>query len=268
MRIALGVEYDGSGFRGWQSQQEGVHTVQGCLETALGQVANHPVRTVCAGRTDTGVHAVNQVAHFDTQAQRSPYSWVMGANSNLPAEISVLWAQPVSDCFHARFSAVSRRYRYVILNRPCRSALCRQRAAWYYKPLNEQKMQEAGCQLLGEHDFSAFRGPHCQAKSPVRRLTMLEVTRQRDFVILEVAANAFLHHMVRNIAGVLLAIGSGERPVPWALEVLAGRDRTRGGVTAPPEGLYLLAVDYPEEFSLPESLSHTVAQRIVTSPVM
>jgi len=255
LRIALGVEYDGSGFRGWQSQQEGVRTVQSCLETALGRVANHPVRTVCAGRTDAGVHAINQVAHFDTQAQRSPHSWVMGANSNLPAEISVRWALPVSDRFHARFSAVARRYRYVILNRPCRSALYRQRAAWYYKPLNAEKMQEAGRLLLGEHDFSAFRGPHCQAKSPVRRLTVLEVTRQRDLVILEAAANAFLHHMVRNIVGVLLAIGSGDRPVPWALEVLAGRDRTLGGVTAPPEGLHLLSVSYPEEFGLPEASS-------------
>jgi len=255
MRMALGVEYDGSGFRGWQSQQEGVSTVQGCLEKALGQVADHPVRTVCAGRTDAGVHAVNQVAHFDTQAQRSPYSWVMGANSNLPAEISILWAQPVSDRFHARFSAVVRCYRYVIVNRPCRSALHRRRAAWHYQPLNAAKMQEAGRLLLGEHDFSAFRGPHCQAKSPVRRLTMLEVTRQRDFVILEVAANAFLHHMVRNIAGVLLAIGSGERPVHWAQEVLAGRDRALGGVTAPPEGLYLLSVGYPEEFGLPQTSS-------------
>jgi tRNA pseudouridine38-40 synthase len=253
MRMALGVEYDGSSFRGWQIQQRGVRTVQGCVEQALAQVAGHPVQTVCAGRTDAGVHALGQVLHFDTQAERSARAWVLGGNSELPADINLLWAQPVTEIFHARFSALARRYRYLILNRPCRSALWRQRAAWYPRPLNAERMAEAAVSLTGEHDFSAFRAAECQAKSPMRTVRALTVERQDDLVHLDVEADGFLHHMVRNLTGVLMAIGSGERPVHWARQVLEGRDRTLGGITAPSQGLYLFSVRYAEEFGLPSS---------------
>lgn len=251
MRVALGIEYDGSDFRGWQTQQERVRTVQSCLEIALSRVADHPVQVICAGRTDAGVHSIGQVVHFDTQAQRSSRSWVLGANSNLPADVSVVWAQPVPEIFHARFSAVARRYRYVILNRPFRSALYRCRATWCYRPLDEARMQEAGQCLQGTHDFTSFRALECQAKHPIRTVYTIDVQRRGDLISIEVEANAFLHHMVRNIAGVLMAIGAGERPVDWAREVLELRDRTQGGVTAPAEGLYLIRVHYPDTFELP-----------------
>jgi tRNA pseudouridine38-40 synthase len=252
MRVALGLEYDGSAFHGWQIQQQGVRTVQSCLEKAIARVANHPVTTVCAGRTDAGVHAIGQVVHFETHAHRSPDAWIMGTNSNLPADIGVQWARLVPGHFHARFSALARRYRYVILNRPYRSALQRQRAAWCYRRLDAARMATAGHDLVGEHDFTSFRAVGCQAKSPVRQMTAMEIQRRGDYIALEVEANAFLHHMVRNIVGVLMAIGSGDRPIEWAREVLAVRDRGSGGVTAPPQGLYLLAVRYGDEFGLPE----------------
>lgn len=251
MRIALGVQYDGSGFRGWQTQRPGMRTVQSCLERALTQVANHPVGSICAGRTDSGVHGIGQVVHFDTTAVRSMRSWVLGSNANLPLDLSVSWACQVPEEFHARFSALARRYRYLILNRPHRSALWRQRATWCYRPLDVEWMHAAGQVLVGEHDFSSFRAAECQARHPVREIRELTVRRQGDGVVLDVEANAFLHHMVRNIAGVLLAIGTGDRPVEWAREVLERRDRTQGGVTAPADGLYLLAVRYPERFGLP-----------------
>lgn len=251
MRIALGVEYDGSDFRGWQVQQPGVRTIQGCLERALARVADHPVATICAGRTDAGVHATAQVVHFDTTAQRSARSWILGSNANLPDDISVQWACPVTDTFHARFAAMARRYRYVILNRPYRPALLRQRVAWVYQLLAVERMAAAATYLVGEHDFSSFRAVGCQAKSPVRTLYELSVQRQGNEVVIEAEANAFLHHMVRNIAGVLIAIGCGEQPVQWAGEVLAARDRTLGGVTAPAAGLCLVAVRYGDEFRLP-----------------
>jgi len=251
MRIALGVEYDGSGFRGWQLQGKGVRTVQGCLEQALSRVAGESVATVCAGRTDAGVHAAAQVVHFDTAAERSPRSWILGSNSNLPADISVLWACPAAPTFHARFAALARRYRYLILNRPYRSALRHRRVAWYCPPLEVERMAAAATYLLGEHDFTSFRAQGCQAKSPVRTLYTLTVQRQQDLILIDVEANAFLHHMVRNIVGVLLAVGAGERPVHWVQEVLAARNRALGGVTAPAAGLYLVAVRYPEEFGLP-----------------
>ncbi len=251
-RLALGIEYDGSNFSGWQIQRQGMRTVQGCLEKAIAQVANHPVTTVCAGRTDAGVHATGQVVHFETHAQRSPHAWIMGTNSNLPADIGAQWAQPVPGHFHARFSALARRYRYVILNRPYRSALQRQRASWCYRRLDAARMAAAGRYLLGEHDFTSFRAAGCQAKNPVRHMIAMEIQRHGDYITLEVEANAFLHHMVRNIAGVLMAIGSGDRPIQWAQEVLEVRDRALGGVTAPPQGLYLSAVRYGDEFGLPE----------------
>ena len=251
MRIALGLEYDGSEFRGWQLQGKGVRTVQGCLEQALGRVADEPVATVCAGRTDAGVHATAQVVHFDTAAERPPRSWILGSNSNLPLDISVRWACPVAPAFHARFAARSRRYRYIILNRPYRSALHHRRVAWYCPSLELERMAAAATYLLGEHDFTSFRAQGCQAKSPVRTVDALCVQRQQDLILIDVEANAFLHHMVRNIVGVLLAVGAGERPVHWVQEVLAARNRTLGGVTAPAAGLYLVAVRYPEEFGLP-----------------
>ena len=251
MRIALGIEYDGSDFAGWQLQVAGVRTVQGVVEQALSQVADHPVRVICAGRTDTGVHATAQVVHFDTRAERSVRSWVYGANANLPTSVSVRWAQPVSDDFHARFSAIRRRYRYVILNRQIRPTFLDARVAWEYRSLDETLMRQAARDLVGEHDFSAYRAVACQAKSPVRSLYELTVARDRDLVILDVEANAFLHHMVRNIAGVLMDIGAGKQAPGWAREVLESRDRTLGGITAQPYGLYLTGVGYPADFELP-----------------
>lgn len=251
MRVALGVQYDGSGFRGWQTQQPGTRTVQTVLEQALSKVANHPIRLVCAGRTDAGVHGVGQVAHFDATAIRSERAWVLGGNAHLPLDISLNWARETSEDFHARFSALARRYRYVILNRPQRSALWRQRATWHYRLLDAELMQRAGQALIGEHDFSSFRAAECQARHPIRDIHEITVRRHGDSVVLDVVANAFLHHMVRNIAGVLMTIGAGDRPVEWAQEVLERRDRTQAGVTAPAEGLYLLAVRYPERFGLP-----------------
>ena len=237
MRIALGVEYDGSSFHGWQAQKQGVRTVQAVLEQALAQVADHSLRVICAGRTDTGVHGIGQVVHFDSASIRTPRNWVLGANVNMPPDVSVTWAQFVPDDFHARFSATGRHYRYLILNRSSRSALMARRATWIHKPLDAELMHAAGQSLLGRHDFSSYRALQCQAKSPVRTLRELRVTRQGERIELRVAADAFLHHMIRNIAGVLIAIGAGERPVGWAQEVLGLRDRTLGGVTAPPAGV-------------------------------
>ncbi len=244
MRLALGIEYDGTLFHGWQAQT-GQRTVQHCLEQALSRVANHPVTVIVAGRTDAGVHASGQVVHFDSDAQRAPRSWILGANSHLPSDVAIQWVQPVADDFHARFSALSRHYRYTLYNRPVRSPLTRHRGVWERRPLVVEAMATAAACLVGTHDFSSFRAAGCQAKSPIRTLHRLTVERQGDQIILDAVANAFLHHMVRNLAGVLITIGAGERPVEWAEEVLARRDRTLGGVTAPPEGLCLLAVEYP-----------------------
>lgn len=250
MRWAMGVEYDGSAFCGWQMQGQG-RTVQGCLTAAVAKVADHPVALHCAGRTDAGVHASGQVVHFDTDADRTERSWVLGTNVNLPDDVSVAWARPVADEFHARFSATGRHYRYEILNRPTRSSLERDRAVWSHRPLDERLMAEAASDLVGEHDFSSFRAIACQAKSPVRTVYYLDVDRQGQRISVRIGANAFLHHMVRNIAGVLIAIGEGRRPATWVRELLEVRDRTRGGVTAPPQGLYLVGVDYPEHFGIP-----------------
>ena len=257
MRVALGVQYDGAAFLGWQAQPAGVRTVQSSLELALSKVADHPIKLVCAGRTDTGVHGVAQVAHFDTHAMRSARSWLLGGNAHLPSDVSLNWVCEAPDDFHARFSALTRRYRYLILNQPQRSALWWQRATWYYRPLDTDRMHTAGQALIGEHDFSAFRAAECQARHPIREVLELTVQRRGDCVALEVEANAFLHHMVRNIAGVLLAIGAGDQPIEWAQEVLEQRDRTQAGVTAPADGLYLLVVRYPERFGFPISaMSH------------
>jgi tRNA pseudouridine38-40 synthase len=250
MRIAMGVEYDGSAFHGWQAQGD-VPTVQETLEAAIARVADHPLRVQCAGRTDAGVHAIAQVVHFDTDAERQERSWVLGCNVNLPEQVNVLWARPVSPDFSARYSALSRSYRYEILNRPVRSALASRRAVWFHPPLDAERMHRAGQALVGEHDFSSYRAQGCQAKSPVRQVRSLCVSRHQERVLLEITANAFLHHMVRNIAGVLMAIGRGDRPESWAGEVLALRNRALGGITAPPEGLYLAGVEYPPAFGLP-----------------
>jgi tRNA pseudouridine38-40 synthase len=250
MRIALGVEYDGAGFCGWQLQ-DGVRTVQGEIEIALEKIANHPVRVITAGRTDTGVHASGQVIHFDTDTARPDRSWQRGTTRYLPDDVAVLWARQVSEDFHARFSAVERRYRYIIFNRRVRPTYLNKRVSWDYRPLDAERMQQAALPLLGRHDFDAYRAVACQAKSPVRELRELSVRRQGDFVIIDARADGFLHHMVRNLAGVLSAIGAGEQDIDWAREVLTSRDRTCGGVTASPHGLYLVAIVYPDHFELP-----------------
>lgn len=251
-RIALGLEYDGRRFHGWQSQKSGVRTVQSALEAALSKVAAHPVKVVCAGRTDAGVHASGQVVHFDTEAARELRAWVLGCNTQLPDDVSVNWARVVDDAFHARFSARARRYHYIILNRAVRSALHRGRATWHHYQLDAGRMHEAGQVLLGEHDFSAFRAKDCQSKTPFRNVHHLTVTRAGDWITLDIQANAFLHHMVRNIAGVLIAIGQEQQTTDWAAQVLAARDRRQGGVTAPPDGLYLRTVQYDAHWNLPD----------------
>ncbi len=251
MRIALGIEYDGSHFHGWQTQKSGVRTIQLAVEQALSCVADHDIRIFAAGRTDTGVHANAQVVHFDTDARRPPHGWVMGSNIKLPADISILWAKEVPQEFHARFSALGRTYRYFILNRVSRPAILSRRATWIHRPLDATRMHEAGQVLLGQQDFTSYRTVHCQAKSPVRTLHSLQVRRLGDFVVMELHADGFLHHMVRNIAGVLIAIGAGERPADWAADVLAHRDRRLGGMTAAADGLYFYHVDYPEQYEIP-----------------
>ena len=253
MRIAAGIEYDGSGFRGWQAQSDwtAVRTVQAAVEAAISRVADHPLEVVCAGRTDAGVHAAAQVIHFDTQAVRTERSWVLGVNSHLPPDVSLLWARPVDEGFHARFAAQSRSYRYVILNRGVRPAILARRVSWFRHSLDAQRMQAGAVHLLGEHDFSSFRAVACQARHPVRTIHEITVTREGEFVHIDVTANAFLHHMVRNIAGVLMAVGCGDREPGWVQKVLGHRDRTQGGVTAPPDGLYLAGVRYEARFGLP-----------------
>jgi len=249
VRIACGVEYDGSGFHGWQRQPH-ARSVQEDVERALAKVADHPVQVTCAGRTDAGVHATWQIIHFDTRAERSERSWLLGANANLADDVRLLWAKPVDNEFHARFAAQARRYRYVIFNHKVRSALLRNQVTWQYQPLDCVRMQEGARHLLGEHDFSSFRALACQAHSPVRTIQRLELVRQGDYLYLDVEANAFLHHMVRNIAGVLMAVGRGEQEPDWVRRILELRDRRQGGVTAPATGLYLVGVAYPGQFGI------------------
>lgn len=256
MRIAAILEYDGSSFSGWQ-RQDHVRTVQGSVEEALAKVADEPIQVTVAGRTDAGVHATGQVIHFDTSAVRSEYSWVRGANSNLPSDVAFRWAGPVDDGFHARYSAIGRHYHYVILNRPVRPTYLAQRVTHEFRPLDIKRMQQGARHLLGKHDFTSFRATECQAKSPVRELRALEVVRQSELVHLRVHANAFLHHMVRNIAGVLMTIGAGEQEPDWTKAVLEARDRKAGGVTAAPDGLYLREIEYPDRFKIPR-LSYDV----------
>lgn len=256
-RIALGLEYDGSCFAGWQSQEH-ARGVQSVVEEGLSVVANEKIEVVAAGRTDAGVHAAMQVVHFDTTAKRTERSWMLGAVTNMPKQVSVLWAREVPEGFHARYSALARRYRYIILNRTARPALNADRVAWIRFPLDENRMHEAAQCLVGEHDFSSFRAAQCQSRTPMRNLYEIAVARDGDLVELTVCANAFLHHMVRNIAGVLIAIGTGERPVDWAAEVLAYKDRRMGGVTAVPGGLYLAGIRYASALNLPSEPEFTV----------
>jgi tRNA pseudouridine38-40 synthase len=249
-RIAVGLEYDGTGYNGWQIQPH-APSVQATLNDAVSRVAAEPVECVGAGRTDTGVHAEAQVVHFDSRARRSEREWVLGINSNLPEDINVLWATAVPADFHARYSALDRGYRYRILNRPVRSALERDRAWWVRQPLDQQAMQAAARTFLGEHDFSAFRAAACQSHSPVRNVTRLDVSSHGQILNIEIEANAFLHHMVRNIVGTLVQIGIGAKPVGWIAELLTARDRRLAGMTAPAAGLSLVAVRYPRAFGLP-----------------
>ena len=252
-RIAFGVSYDGRAYHGWQSQESELATVQDALEKAFSSVANQPIRIFSAGRTDACVHATGQVGHFDTTTLRTDHAWVFGANANLPQDISVTWAQEVSLGFHARFSALARRYQYVIYNHPIRPALFHHGVTWHRRALDVSRMQAAALHLLGTHDFSSFRGSSCQSRSPIRELQQLTIRRVGEMIILDVQANAFLMHMVRNITGVLLQIGAGLKPPEWAKEVLEARNRAVAGVTALPNGLYLAEVIYPELFELPKA---------------
>ena len=259
MRYALGVEYDGSDFLGWQRLSQpgvaGEETLQQALETALSRVADAPIDTICAGRTAAGVHAACQVVHFDTTAERDPRGWTLGTTGQLPPAMCVRWCVPVADDFHARFSARARRYRYTLVNRPVRPALGRQYLGWERRPLDADAMHRAAQALLGERDFTAFRTVHCQAPHARRDLQHISVRRDGDEVDVEVQANAFLHHMVRNIVGSLLVVGRGEQPESWIAALLAGRDRTVAGPTAPSAGLVFLGPRYPPEWGLPAEVT-------------
>lgn len=251
MRIALGLEYDGSRFCGWQTQPSEC-AVQDAVERALSGIAGHPVAVVTAGRTDAGVHAAAQVVHFDTSSERPETAWVRGVNALLPDSIGVLWARSVADEFHARFSARERCYRYVLLNHPVRPALLAGRVGWYHAPLNLERMREAAAMLLGEHDFSAFRAAQCQAKSPVKDMRSIGIVRSDDFIFFEFRASAFLHHMVRNLVGSLVYVGNGKQAPGWMGELLASRDRVNAAPTFSPDGLYLTGIGYDAEWGLPQ----------------
>ncbi|QSP93751.1 tRNA pseudouridine(38-40) synthase TruA [Marinobacter salinisoli] len=252
-RVAIAFEYDGREFHGWQFQKSGVRSVEGDLAKAVAKVANHPVDLVCAGRTDAGVHASFQIAHFETESIRNRRSWVMGINTALPGDIAVHWAGNGNDDFHARFSATYRRYRYVIYNNPVRPGILRGQVSWTFRPLDDARMHQAAQALVGEHDFTSFRAAGCQSRTPVRFLERISVLRKGSFVVIDIQANAFLHHMVRNIAGALMAVGTGEQSVDWLGQVLEARDRTLAGVTGPAHGLYLVDVGYPAECGIPEA---------------
>lgn len=252
MRIALGLEYDGSRFLGWQTQPSG-QTVQDALERALSVIADGPVSVVCAGRTDRGVHGREQVVHFDTPTLRPLSAWVRGANALLPESIAVLWASETDPEFHARYSATARTYRYVLLNRSVRPALAACYAGWFHQPLQLAPMRAAAAVLLGEHDFSAFRSSECQAKSPIRSLSRCDIAQSGERFDFVLRANAFLHHMVRNIVGTLIYVGKGRHPASWVREVLDSRERGNGAPTFAAEGLYLENVSYPGHFDLPRT---------------
>ncbi len=254
MRIALGVEYDGSGFCGWQTQPSGC-AVQDHLEAALARIAGVPdittIGTICAGRTDTGVHALAQVVHFDCMVERPESAWVRGVNALLPSTVAVTWMKPVAETFHARFSALARHYRYVLLNHAVRPAADAGRVGWFHVPLDIGRMRAAAASLLGEQDFTAFRSSQCQAKSPVRTLTQLDIRAQGPYVMFDLSANGFLHHMVRNIVGSLVYVGCGRKDAAWLSALLAQRDRTLAAPTFDAAGLYLTGVDYDVAWQLP-----------------
>jgi tRNA pseudouridine38-40 synthase len=248
-RFALGLEYDGSAYKGWQIQNH-APSIQASLNLAVSAVADEAISCIGAGRTDTGVHASGQVVHFDSRARRLPRSWLLGINSNLPDDIVALWVKSVGRDFHARYSATGRIYRYVILNRPVRSALARLRAWWIHQPLNEEVMAMAAKSLIGTHDFSSFRASGCQSKTPVREMRRFDIRRAGEWITIECEANAFLHHMVRNIVGTLVTIGRGEADTGWIAALLEARDRTAAGMTAPSMGLTLTHVEYPPHFGI------------------
>ena len=250
MRIALGIEYDGANYYGWQRQKE-VNSVQQELEKALSTIANHTVTISCAGRTDSGVHGTGQVVHFDTDSNRQIGAWTLGVNTKLPDDIAVRWVKEVDDTFHARFSATARRYRYIICNSVYRPGILNKGLSHYPFNLDVDLMHQAGQHLVGKHDFTSFRALHCQANSPIRTIEYLHVSRHRNFIVIDIKANAFLHHMVRNIAGSLIEIGRGKQNVDWPVTLLNYQDRSKAAATAKPGGLYLVEVDYPEQFDLP-----------------
>ncbi|MCY4178443.1 MAG: tRNA pseudouridine(38-40) synthase TruA [Endozoicomonadaceae bacterium] len=252
LRYVAGVSYKGTGYYGWQRLKNSHRTIQQMVEEALSRIASHKVSVVCAGRTDAGVHASRQIIHFDSDAKRSELNWLFGANHYLPNDITINWVKPITSCFDARFSAISRNYIYIIYNHLVRSALFASETTWCHKPLNTNNMQIAADYLIGKHNFNAYRTVKCQAKHAIRKIINFRVQRINRFVILDIQANAFLHHMVRNIAGVLIKIGAGEKKPEWAQEVLLSEDRRCAGITAPPGGLYLADVIYPEEINLPE----------------
>jgi len=253
-RVALAVSYDGSAYSGWQSQRKpAVATVQDELEKALGLIANQPIRVQCAGRTDAGVHASEQIVHFDSPVDRPERAYVMGVNTNLPSNVAVHWARVVDPSFNARFSATARRYRYIILNTPARPAILGSGLTWVNKPLDSAVMHRAAQALLGEQDFTSYRASSCQSRTPMRNVHRVDVSRRGDLIVIDIEANAFLHHMVRNIAGVLIEIGAGLKAQQWAGDVLAARDRSQGAATAAPHGLYLVYVSYPDNYALPRS---------------
>ncbi|MCP4492831.1 MAG: tRNA pseudouridine(38-40) synthase TruA [Gammaproteobacteria bacterium] len=249
-KYALGVEYNGSAYCGWQQQKQ-CESVQQHLQQAIGFVADHTLQLSCAGRTDAGVHAVEQVVHFETTAERENRAWVLGSNCRLPRDIRIKWIDEVDESFHARFSAIARSYRYIILNTAVPGAIFHDKTCWEFRPLNHEKMHECAQLLVGERDFSAFRAAGCQAKSANRNVHNIEISRNGDLIYLDIKANSFLYHMVRNIAGSLMAVGCGEKSSDWFAEVLAMKDRDLADVTAPASGLYLVRVDYPEQYILP-----------------
>lgn len=253
----LGIEYDGSAYCGWQKQRHSP-SVQAELEKALSFVANKPVELVCAGRTDTSVHACEQIAHFEMEIQRTDRAWLLGANCRLPRDIRISWIQPISRSFHARFSAIARSYRYIIQNSAVPSALFHDKLCWEHRKLDHGLMHNAAQKLVGEHDFNAFRAAGCQAKSAVRTIHYLAVSRSDEFIYIDIKANAFLHHMVRNIAGSLMTIGTGEHDTDWLLQVLNSKDRRRAAKTAAAAGLYFIRAFYPDEFNLPQIESKPV----------
>lgn len=257
-RIALGIEYNGQAYAGWQFQT-GKATVQAALQNALSVIADQEIIVHCAGRTDTGVHAFEQVVHFDTAVARPLQSWLRGANTYLPPDVRIIWAQEVDQSFHARYKAIARCYRYVILNRNVHSALLQGQATWVHQPLDAGRMHTAAQALLGEHDFSSFRAQSCQSVSPKRHMYFIDVYRQQDQVIIDICANAFLHHMVRNIVGSLIEVGTGKRDAAWLAQLLAVKDRNQAAMTAPPDGLHLLAVYYPESCGIPK---HPIFSRL------